>query len=238
MNKRILIIAAHPDDEVLGCGGTIARLTGERHDVYVAILGEGITSRYDKREQANQEIIKDIQDRSRQVTQLLGVKELHLHDLPDNRFDTVPLLDIVKTVEKLIDRFQPEILYTHHCGDLNIDHVITHRAVMTATRPVANCPVKEIYAFEAPSSTEWAFGQFQPYFQPNVFVDISATLETKIQAMEIYESEARDFPHPRSQEALQSIAKRWGSVVGIDAVEAFELIYSIQKSIIKKEECK
>jgi len=146
----------------------------------------------------------------------------------DNRFDTVPLLDIVKAVEKLINRFQPQIVYTHHGGDLNIDHIIIHRAVMTATRPVENCPVKEIYAFEALSSTEWAFGQFKPAFQPNVFVDISATLETKIQAMEIYESETRSFPHPRSAKALEALARRWGAAVGVEYAEAFELIRSVR----------
>lgn len=226
--SSVLVVAAHPDDEVLGCGGTIARLTGEGHDVHVAILGEGITSRYDKREQTDKRIIKELQDRSRQVSKLLGIKELCLHDLPDNRFDTIPLLDIIKTVEELINRFQPQVVYTHYGGDLNIDHVITHRAVMTATRPVENCPVKEIYAFEVPSSTEWAFGQFQPSFQPNVFVDISAMLETKIQAMQIYESEARPFSHPRSTEALQAFAKRWGSAVGVKAAEAFEIVRSIR----------
>lgn len=221
---RYLVVAAHPDDEVLGCGGTIARLIEEGHDVYVAILGEGVTSRYDKREQADQELIEELQYRSRQAAKLLGVKELCLYDFPDNRFDTMPLLNIIKTVEKLINRFQPQIVYTHHGGDLNIDHVITHRAVMSATRPVEDCSVKEIYAFEVPSSTEWAFGQFQPAFQPNVFVDISATLETKIQAMQIYESEARLFPHPRSPEALRAIARRWGSMIGLEAAEAFELV--------------
>ena len=154
----------------------------------------------------------------------MGVKDLFLYDFPDNRFDTVSLLDIVKTVEKLINRLQPQIVYTHHGGDLNIDHVITHRAVMTATRPVESCSVKELYTFGVPSSTEWAFGQFKPSFQPNVFMDIGTTLETKIQAMQIYESEARPFPHPRSPEALHSIAKRWGSAVGVEAAEAFELI--------------
>ena len=228
MNKQILIIAAHPDDEVLGCGGTIARLTKEGHDVYAAILGEGITSRYDKREQADRELMNKLHDRSQQVSKVIGVKELFLFDLPDNRFDTVPLLDIVKIIESLIERLQPQIVYTHHSGDLNIDHVITHRAVMTATRPTENCSVKEIYTFEVPSSTEWAFGQFRPAFQPNVFMDISATLETKIQAMQIYESEIRHFPHPRSSQVLRAIAERWGSDVGLSAAEAFQLTRSIK----------
>jgi len=225
---KFLAVVAHPDDEVLGCGGTIARLAEEGHEVHVTILGEGITSRLDQRTQTDPVILQELRNRSRQVSKLLGVKQLYLHDFPDNRFDTVPLLDIVKTIETEINRFEPQTVYTHHGGDLNIDHVITHRAVMTATRPVKNCPVKEIYAFEVPSATEWAFGQFRTCFQPNVFTDISATLETKIRALGIYESESRSFPHPRSPEALQSIAKRWGSVVGREAVEAFEQIRSIR----------
>jgi len=147
--------------------------------------------------------------------------------LPDNRFDTVPLLDVIKIVEDLIVRLQPEVIYTHYRGDLNIDHVITHRAVLTATRPQTSQPVKEIYAFEVPSSTEWSFDQFSP-FQPNVFVDISATLKLKQEAMALYESEARPFPHPRSSEALRAIAQRWGSVVGFGSAEAFELVRSLR----------
>ena len=159
---------------------------------------------------------------------MLGARDLFLYSLPDNRFDTVSLLDVVKIVEELVEHQQPQVIYTHHGGDLNIDHVVVHRAVLTATRPVAGCPVKEIYAFEVPSSTEWAFGQFQPAFQPNVFVNISATLETKVQAMALYESEARPFPHPRSPEALKALARRWGSAVGVEAAEAFELIRAIR----------
>jgi len=219
-----LVIAAHPDDEVLGCGGTIARRAGEGHEVYIAILGEGITSRYQQREQADKKLIEALHARSQQVADMLGAKELFLYSLPDNRFDTVSLLDVIKIIEKLVEELQPQVIYTHHGGDLNIDHVVLHRAVLTATRPMASHPVKEIYTFEVPSSTEWAFGQFQPAFRPNVFVDISDTLETKIQAMQIYESEARLFPHPRSPDALRAIAQRWGSVVGLGAVEAFELV--------------
>ena len=221
---RVLVIAAHPDDEVLGCGGTIARLAQEGQDVYIAILGEGLTSRYQQREQADQALVEALRARSRQVAEMLGARDVFLYNLPDNRFDTVPLLDVIKIIEELAERLQPQVIYTHHGGDLNVDHVIVHRAVLTATRPVAGCPVKEMYAFEVPSSTEWAFGQFQPAFRPNVFVDISATLETKVRAMALYESEARPFPHPRSPQALRAIAQRWGSAVGVEAAEAFELV--------------
>lgn len=223
-----LVIVAHPDDEVLGCGGTITRLTQEGHNVYIAILGEGVTSRYQHQEEADQGQVKALHARSQQVAELLGAKDLFLYNLPDNRFDTVPLLDVIKIIEDLLKRLHPQVIYTHHSSDLNIDHVIAHRAVLTATRPMIHCPVKEIYASEVLSSTEWAFGQFQPTFHPNVFVDISATLEMKLKAMELYESEARPFPHPRSPEALRAVALRWGSVVGCEAAEAFELIRAVR----------
>lgn len=225
---RVLVVAAHPDDEVLGCGGTIPRLSKEKHEVYISILGEGITSRYEKREEAKESLIEELHARSREVARYLLAKDILLSRLPDNRFDTVPLLDIIKIIEDLVARLQPDIIYTHHGGDLNIDHKIVHRAVLTATRPLRDCPVKEIYAFEVPSSTEWAFQQFEPVFFPNVFVDITKTLEIKVQAMQLYESEACSFPHPRSPEALRAIAHRWGSTVGVEAAEAFQLIMSIR----------
>lgn len=224
----VLVVAAHPDDEVLGCGGTIARLAQEGKDVTIAILGEGITSRYQDRSKADQELVEALQKRSQQVADLLGAKNLFTYDLPDNRFDTVPLLDVIKIVEDLVERVQPEVIYTHHSGDLNIDHVIVHRAVLTATRPQAGQPVKAIYAFEVPSSTEWAFDQFSP-FQPNVFADISLTLETKVKAMALYESEARPFPHPRSPKALRALARWRGSAVGLEAAEGFEMVRDVRE---------
>jgi LmbE family N-acetylglucosaminyl deacetylase len=137
-------------------------------------------------------------------------------------------LEVVKLVEELVDRLKPDVIYTHHPGDLNVDHGVIHRAVLTATRPTAGQSVREIYAFEVPSSTEWAFGSLQPTFRPNVFVDVAATLETKIAAMACYGTESREFPHPRSSEALRALARRWGSVVGCDAAEAFELVRSVR----------
>jgi LmbE family N-acetylglucosaminyl deacetylase len=220
----VLVLAAHPDDEVLGCGGTVARLSREGRAVYLAILGEGITSRYDRREEADPVLVEALHDRSRAVAAKLGAKDLFLFGLPDNRFDTVPLLDVVKVVEGLVGRLRPEEVYTQHGGDLNVDHVVLFRATLTATRPVGGCPVRAVYAYEVASSSEWAFGQFAPAFRPNVFVDVGATLEVKVEAMQLYESEARPFPHPRSPEALRAQARRWGAVAGLEAAEAFQLV--------------
>lgn len=225
---KVLVLAAHPDDEVLGCGGTMARLAREGHEVHVAILGEGVTSRYQQRDQADRALLEELHARSHDVARLLGARSLSLHQLPDNRFDTVPLLDVVKVIEGLVERLRPEAVYTQHGGDLNIDHVITYRATLTATRPMAGAPVKAVYAYEVASSTEWAFQQFSPAFRPNVFVDVGDTLELKVEAMQRYESEARPFPHPRSPEALRALAQRWGSAVGLRAAEAFELVRSVR----------
>ena len=221
---RVLVVAAHPDDEVLGCGATAARLVVEGHEVHFAILGEGITSRHRNRSDADSAEVVALDQKAHAAAAKLGVKSVVLHKLPDNRLDTVPLLDVVGIIEDLVGRIKPEIIYTHHGGDLNIDHEVVNRAVLTATRPVAGQPVREIYAFEVPSSTEWAFQRQGSSFQPNVFVDVSRTLEAKIAAMECYESEARQFPHPRSPEALRALAMRWGSVAGCGAAEAFELV--------------
>jgi len=223
---NVLVVAAHPDDELLGCGGTAARLAKEGHSVFFAILGEGITSRPANREHAD--AVKGLRECSRRVADLLGVKELSTHGLPDNRFDSLHLLDLIKIVEGLIERFCPAAIYTHHGGDLNVDHQIVSRAVLTATRPVAGQNVKELYMFEVASSTEWAFQQLAPVFKPNVFVDIEATLALKLEGMQLYESEARNFPHPRSGAALTAIAQRWGSVIGRNAAEAFEAVRLIR----------
>jgi LmbE family N-acetylglucosaminyl deacetylase len=224
----VLILAAHPDDEVLGCAGVIARLALAGNEVYIAILGEGITSRYPKRQQSDPLLVEALQNQSQEAAALLGAKKVFLHHLPDNRFDTVPLLEVIKIVENLVKDLRPEIIYTHHGGDLNIDHQVVNRAVLTATRPIKTQPVREIYTFEVPSSTEWGFQHLQPPFRPNVLVDISETLDIKIKALGIYESEVRDFPHPRSPQALRAIARRWGSVAGCEAAEAFELIRSLR----------
>lgn len=221
---RALVVAAHPDDEVLGCGGTIARLTRERAGVSVAILGEGATSRASSRRRAAPSQVRVLRQQSRLAAKELGVSDVSWFGLPDNRFDSVDLLEIVKVVEGLIRRVQPTVVYTHHPGDLNIDHRLTFQAVLTATRPLADCTVRALYSFEVPSSTEWAFGKVTPPFSPNVFVDISSTLGQKIRALKRYAGEVRPFPHPRSPKVLEAAATRWGSAIGVESAEAFELI--------------
>lgn len=225
---RVLVIAAHPDDEILGCGATAARLVKEGHDVSFAILGEGMTSRQPERANADHTQLATLRKRAQAAAAKVGVKKLVLHQLPDNRLDTVPLLEVVKIIEGLVSQSRPDVIYTHHGGDLNIDHGVVYRAVLTATRPMEGTPVRDVYAFEVASSTEWAFQGLEPSFRPNVFVDVTDTIEAKVEAMECYESEARKFPHPRSPEALRATARRWGGVVGCGAAEAFQLIRSVR----------
>jgi len=223
--KTILVIASHPDDEVLGCGGTTARLTSEGNCVYTLILGEGVTSRDKKRDRTKRENeIAELRKQAENANKILGVKKLYAYDFPDNRFDTVPLLDIIKTIEKIKNSVKPDIVFTHHCGDLNIDHQITFKAVVTAFRPTKDESVKEIYSFEIPSSTEWNEPSFSTYFMPDYFVNINKSLEIKINALKEYETELRDFPHPRSLEAVEINAKHWGVKMGFEAAEAFKTI--------------
>jgi len=225
---KVLVVAAHPDDEILGCGGTMARLAREGHEVHIAIMAEGMTSRYAQRQAADSAKLSHLHRQAEAASRKVGAKGVTLFKLPDNRLDTVPLIEVVKLVEELVQRLLPEAIYTHHPGDLNVDHGVVHRAVLTATRPMIGQPVRDIYAFEIASSTEWAFQGIAPAMRPNVFVDIAASLDAKLEAMACYDTETRPFPHPRSPEALRAIAARWGSVVGCAAAEAFELVRSLR----------
>lgn len=228
MEQPILVIAAHPDDEVLGCGGTIALAAEADREVHIAILGEGLTSRRATREATADPELDDLARTAEAVGAFLGAVSVRRFDFPDNRFDQVPLLDIVKTVESLIDELEPAEVLTQHGGDLNIDHAITFRAAMTATRPMAGRSVRTLRAYEVASSSEWAFGRFEPRFEPNHFVDITGALDRKIEAMAMYSSESRPFPHPRSPESLTAMARRWGSTVGVPAAEAFQQIWAVE----------
>jgi LmbE family N-acetylglucosaminyl deacetylase len=220
--RKVLSIVAHPDDEVLGCGGTIARLSKKGNEIYVLILGEGITSRDDIRDkQKRKSEILALRRQAEEANKLLGIKKIFFYDFPDNRFDTVPFLDIVKVIEKIKNQIKPEIIFTHYEKDLNIDHQITYKAVITAARPLEEETVKEIYSFEIPSSTEWTYPLS---FSPNMFYDISETIDVKIKALKEYKSELKKYPYPRSLEGVELTAKNWGMKVGLNYAEAFKIV--------------
>lgn len=222
-NKEVVLVAvAHPDDEVLGCGGTISRLTKRGDDVHVHILGEGMTSRADSRQTGLRESdLRTLNASTDAAMEILGVKHVYRSGLPDNRFDEMALLDIVKIVERTVVDIHPQIIYTHHANDLNIDHRTTFQAVLTACRPEPGKYVREIYSFEQPAATEWAAPLAQNAFMPNTFVDIRETLQSKLKAMTCYHTELRQWPHTRSLEAIEHLARWRGACVGMEAAEAF-----------------
>lgn len=226
-----MVVVAHPDDELLGLGATMHKLINEYNiQTHVVILGEGITSRGDERDQEQWEKeLKIHKQNIKDAQAAIGYHSVSTYDFPDNRFDTVALLDIIKVIEKEKEQFQPEIIFTHHGGDLNIDHQRTFEAVMTATRPVKDEVVKMIITFETPSGTEWQASSDPRRFTPNILIDVSERdVQAKIKGMECYEFEKRKWPHPRSPQALRIICKERGTSVGKDFVESFELIRSIQ----------
>lgn len=229
-NKRILVVVAHPDDEVLGLGGTIHKLVHEYNCVIrTIILGEGITSRSDQRDAAkwNKEL-KQHRKNIQSSIKAVGYESVGIYDFPDNRFDDVNVLDLVKVIEKEKQEFKPVAIFTHHGGDTNVDHQLTFQAVITGCRPMEHEMVKTILTFETPSSTEWQAFNHPLYFTPNMYVGLKKkNVDAKIKAMESYEFEKRPFPHPRSPEALTILAQKRGVEVGQSYAEAFMIIRSI-----------
>ena len=217
--KNILVISAHPDDEVLGCGGTIIKHS-KKFNVFSIIAGEGITSRNKKRPKNIKSRLNILKKQALMAAKIMGVRKTFFLSLPDNKLDTLPLLEIIQKIESIFLKIKPEIIYTHHHGDLNIDHQIINRAVLTATRPMNKFNVKSIRTFEVLSSTEWNFQDSKDnIFKPNLFIDITFLC---------YKSEVMPFPHPRSKDAIKYLAKLRGSTSGLRAAEAFFIARSIE----------
>jgi len=224
---NILLVFAHPDDEVLGCGATIAKFAMQGAKVSTLILSDGVASRVPTHLSKE---IKNRQNEMQKANKLIGVKEVFTESFPDNAFDSVPLLDIVKKIEDIKQKTKPQIIFTHHYGDMNIDHQITYQAVLTATRPMQGEMVKEIYSCEIPSSTEWNF-EPNKQFAPNVFFDVSKTIGKKIKALAEYKSELREYPHPRSLQHIEELAKFRGVRCGLNFAEAFCLVRSVRDGV-------
>ena len=218
VNKTVLVVAAHADDEVLGCGGTILKHVSEGDKVHSIFLADGISSR----PKVTNENLKNRKDVSKLAQSLLGISSTHFLDFEDNKMDSIPLLNIIQKIEPIIDEIKPSIVYTHFSNDLNIDHQLTYSAVMTACRPTPDTSVREIYGFEVLSSTEWStFKETQ--FKPTFFVNITNYISKKVNAIKIYKDEMRDPPHSRSINHVEVLAKHRGYSIGVDMAEAFEV---------------
>lgn len=217
---RLLTVAAHPDDETLGAGGTMAWHSARGDTVWACVLADGASSRHGRVEQQA--------ECARAAADVLGLDRLVMVGLPDQRLDTLSLLDVITPIEQCIEELQPDVVLTHFPGDVNEDHRLVARATLVATRPVPGTSVKRVCSFEIPSSTDWAPPIPGSVFAPNLYVDISDTLETKLTAMKAYShtfvSEVRPFPHPRSLEALTAYAQRHGAASGQLAAEAFMIL--------------
>ena len=227
--KKILVVVAHPDDEILGCGGTLLKSADKGAKIKTVIVSEGVTSR----------LIENLKEKKKKINQrMLSTKKAHNFikksevvclNFPDQKLDTVSMLNITQKIEKEIEIFNPDIVFTHHHGDLNLDHKIVNNATITACRPSPKCSVKQIFTFEIPSSTDWQAQGDNLNFAPNYFNDISEYLGKKIKVLGKYKSEMRPWPHSRSYENIKYLAKTRGASVGVKAAEAFRLIRAIEK---------
>ena len=223
MPNKILIIAAHPDDEVLGCGGTIKKAYLNGSTIHAMFIADGVSSR-EVNLRTNFKELRERKKNCRVAAKVLGIKKIEFLDLPDNQLDSVPLLKIIKNIEKKIKSFKPNTIFTHFENDLNIDHQIVSKATITACRPKGKKTFpKKIFFFEVPSSTEWQIKKKEALFNPNWFEDISGTLELKIRALEAYETEMREWPHARSIKAVEHLARWRGASIGREAAETFIL---------------
>lgn len=228
---NVLVVAAHPDDEILGCAGTVANYSRMGSTVDIIFLTSGVTSRFSAGDPDAQLNLARIRENAILANEILGISEQNLHflEFEDQALDTVPISQIIEKLRKIIEGMNIQIVLTHHWGDYNKDHRIAFEATLYATRcaPFEASP-KELLTFEVLSSTERSFGSLGAFI-PNTYMDISGTIDLKIAAMSEYKSELHEFPHPRSLVGIRNLAALRGSEVGLAEVEAFHLVRTIKK---------
>lgn len=218
---EVLVVASHPDDEVLGCGGTIGRHIAHGDSVFVCIVAEGGTVSY------SENLSKVLKESAGRSSNILGVEEVISLDFPEQKLECIPIIDITQSLERVMAKIRPQVLYTHHRGDLNRDHRVVFEATMVAARPLVESPIRRILSYEIPSSTGWMGAFMEDAFMPNVYVNVEATFGKKLEALQQYKTEMRDYPHPRSKEALEIIARHRGIESGLELAEAFMLVREI-----------
>jgi LmbE family N-acetylglucosaminyl deacetylase len=219
---RVAVIGAHPDDEILGAGATLARHVRAGDEVHAIVVADGAASRYPD------EMVATLEKHALRAAETIGFASLRLQALPDQRLDTVPFIELTQLIESVLDDIGPHVVYTHFPDDVNADHGVVARAVWTACRPYSRPELRRFAVFETPSSTEWAWPMNDASLRPNHFVDVTVTLDVKIAAMECYETELRAYPHPRSSRALRERAAYWGSQIGRLAAEPFRILRDVE----------
>lgn len=218
LNKNVLVIAAHPDDELLGSGGTLKKLINHGYKVITVIVAKG-------RKEEEHEMIRNVEGANKH----LGIEEVIFLEYPNLLLETIPLHVINKEIEALLVKYEPSMVFTHHYGDVNLDHQILFQAVLTATRPLPGKNPIELLCFETVSSSEWSQQSDDKIFKPNYYVDITETIDVKIESLRFYDVEMRPFPHPRSYEGVRYLARVRGMTVGVEYAESFEIIRRVWK---------
>jgi LmbE family N-acetylglucosaminyl deacetylase len=218
LNENVLVIAAHPDDELLGSGGTLKKLINHGYNVITVIFAKG---RKEEEEHMKQAVLK--------ANKHLGIEEVIFLEYPNLLLETFPLHVINEEIEVLLAKYEPSIIFTHHYGDINKDHQILFQAVLTAARPLPGKKPVDLLCFETVSSSEWSQHTNDKSFKPNYFVDITDTIDKKLESLQFYDVEMRPFPHPRSYKGVQYLAQVRGMTVGVEYAEAFEIIRRVWK---------